>query len=166
MLLWQLFKEPKKPAVSKSNSTQNPLLVFFCQVDFIEIHAAHGYLLHAFLSPLSNTRSDENGGQPLQNRLRFPLRLIKSCREAWPEKPLFVRISATDWAEGPEKDEQGIWKQWGIDQSTIFVGKLQELGVDLIDCSSGGNWVHQKIPLKPGYQVRYPFVHWNTLTLD
>lgn len=64
-----------------------------------------------------------------------------------------MRISATDWAEGPEKDEQGIWKQWGIEQSTILVGKLKEIGVDLIDCSSGGNWVRQKITIGPGYQV-------------
>lgn len=123
--------------------------------DFIEIHAAHGYLFHSFLSPLSNTRSDENGGEPLQNRLRFPLRLLRSCREAWSEKPLFVRISASDWADGPEKDEQGVWRQWGIDQSIVLAGKLQEIGVDLIDCSSGGNWFHQKIPLKPGYQVHF-----------
>ncbi|KAF8807812.1 NADH:flavin oxidoreductase/NADH oxidase [Phlegmacium glaucopus] len=123
--------------------------------DFIEIHAAHGYLIHSFLSPLSNTRSDENGGEPLQNRLRFPLRLIRACREAWSEKPLFVRISASDWADGPEKDEQGIWKQWGIDQSTVLVGKLREVGVDLIDCSSGGNWFHQNIAVKPGYQVHF-----------
>jgi len=123
--------------------------------DFIEIHAAHGYLFHSFLSPLSNTRSDESGGPSLQNRLRFPLRLIRSCRDAWSEKPLFVRISASDWADGPERDDQGVWKQWGIEQTTVLVGKLQEIGIDLIDCSSGGNWFNQKITIKPGYQVHF-----------
>lgn len=124
-------------------------------VDFIELHGAHGYLLHAFLSPLSNVRSDDYGGQPLENRLRFVLRLVKRCRDAWPDKPLFVRISATDWHEGPEKDQHGTWLQWGIEQSTILTGRLKEIGVDLIDCSSGGNWVHQKINVKPGYQVGF-----------
>ncbi|RDB28705.1 putative NADPH dehydrogenase C23G7.10c [Hypsizygus marmoreus] len=123
--------------------------------DFIELHAAHGYLLHSFVSPLSNDRNDEFGGQLLENRLRFPLRLMKSCREAWPDKPLFVRISASDWAEGPEKDGLGVWLQWGIEQSIIFAEELQKLGVDLIDCSSGGNWVKQKIPVKHGYQVHF-----------
>ncbi|KAF8167669.1 NADH:flavin oxidoreductase/NADH oxidase [Crassisporium funariophilum] len=123
--------------------------------DFIEIHAAHGYLLHNFVSPLSNTRTDTFGGQALDNRLRFLLRLTKACRDSWVDKPLFVRISATDWAEGPEKDDQGRWLQWGIEQSTILVGKLKEIGVDLIDCSSGGNWARQKIALKPGYQVPF-----------
>jgi 2,4-dienoyl-CoA reductase-like NADH-dependent reductase (Old Yellow Enzyme family) len=122
-------------------------------VDFIELHGAHGYLLHSFLSPLSNTRNDKYGGQPLENRLRFFLRLAKVCREAWHEKPFFVRISATDWADGPEKDDKGSWKQWGIEQSKILVARLKEIGVDLIDCSSGGNWVQQKIIVKPGYQV-------------
>lgn len=123
-------------------------------VDFIEIHAAHGYLFHSFLSPLSNTRPDKFGGQSLENRLRFPLRVIKRCREAWPSKPLFVRISASDWAEGPEKGEDGTWNQWGIEQSIVLVGELKKLGVDLIDCSSGGNWFKQDIKLGPGYQVR------------
>ena len=123
-------------------------------VDFIEIHGAHGYLLHSFYSPLSNTRTDAYGGQQLANRLAFPLRLIKSCRAAWPDKPLFVRISATDWARGPEQ-EGGKWKQWGIEQSKIFVGELVKLGVDLVDCSSGGNWVKQVIDVKPGYQVHF-----------
>lgn len=73
-------------------------------------------------------------------------------REAW-DKPLFVRLSATDWAEGPEKDEEGNWKQWGIEQTTILARQLKELGIDLVDVSSGGNWVQQKIPVGPGYQV-------------
>ncbi|KAH0591005.1 hypothetical protein H2248_001116 [Termitomyces sp. 'cryptogamus'] len=122
--------------------------------DFIEIHAAHGYLLHSFVSPLSNVRDDQYGGQPLENRLRFPLRVVEACRRAW-GKPLWVRISACDWAEGPEQDESGTWKQWGIEQSKIFVGEMKKLGVDLIDASSGGNWVNQSIPLKHGYQVHF-----------
>ena len=127
--------------------------VFFL-VDFIELHGAHGYLIHEFLSPLSNIRTDEYGGQSLENRFRWVLRLVKRVREAWGEdKPLFMRLSATDWAEGPEKDEEGIWKSWGIKQSTILVGKLKELGVDLIDTSSGGNWAEQKITVGPAYQA-------------
>ncbi|PPQ63788.1 hypothetical protein CVT24_004330 [Panaeolus cyanescens] len=121
--------------------------------DFIELHAAHGYLLHEFLSPLSNQRQDMYGGS-LENRSRFLLNVSRRCREAWPDKPLFVRISATDWAEGPEQVD-GVWKQWGIEQSSVLVGRLQELGVDLIDCSSGGNWFRQKIDLVPGYQVPF-----------
>lgn len=102
---------------------------------------------------MSNNRIDSFGGLSLDNRLRYPLRLIKSCREAWPSKPLFVRISASDWAEGPEQSETGVWKQWGIEQSKVLVGKLKEIGVDLVDCSSGGNWAEQKIDIKHGYQV-------------
>ncbi|CAA7265935.1 unnamed protein product [Cyclocybe aegerita] len=122
--------------------------------DFIEIHGAHGYLFHSFLSPLSNNRADQFGGQSLENRLRFLLRVVKRCRAAC-DRPLFVRISASDWAEFPEKDESGVWKQWGIEQSSILVGKLKELGVDLVDCSSGGNWREQNIPVVPGYQVPF-----------
>ncbi|TFY70007.1 hypothetical protein EVJ58_g98 [Rhodofomes roseus] len=122
--------------------------------DFIEVHAAHGYLLHEFVSPLSNVRTDNYGGEPLENRLRFPLRLISRLRAAW-DKPLFVRVSATDWAEGPEKGEDGLWKQWGIEQTKVYVGEMQKIGVDLIDCSTGGNWVHQQIPVGPGYQVPF-----------
>ncbi|TFY83786.1 hypothetical protein EWM64_g219 [Hericium alpestre] len=122
--------------------------------DLIEIHGAHGYLLHTFLSPLSNVRADEYGGQPLENRMRYPLQIAKACRAAW-DKPLFFRISASDWAEFPEKDDNGQWKQWGIEQSKIFVGELQKIGIDLIDTSSGGLWAQQKIPLVPGYQVPF-----------
>lgn len=123
--------------------------------DFIEIHGAHGYLISSFLSPLSNTRSDSYGGQPLENRLRFPLRVIKRVREAWPNKPLFVRISGTEWAAGPEKDESGVWKSWGIEQTVILAGELKKLGVDLLHMSSGGNWAQQQIALGPGYQVSF-----------
>ncbi len=111
----------------------------------IEIHAAHGYLLHEFLSPLSNCRTDEYGGT-LENRMRFLLRVTEAVRTRWPEElPLFVRISATDWAEGG----------WDIEQSVTLCKKLRLLGVDLIDVSSGGLVPHAKIQLGPGYQVPF-----------
>jgi len=121
--------------------------------DFIEIHAAHGYLLTSFLSPITNNRTDEFGGQSLENRMRWPLRLIKRIREAWSDKPLFVRISGTEWA-GDERDEHGNWLSWGLEQSKIFTKEVQKIGVDLIDVSSGGNYPKQEIPTAPGYQVR------------
>ncbi|KAF7347671.1 Nadh:flavin oxidoreductase nadh oxidase [Mycena venus] len=128
--------------------------------DFIEVHGAHGYLIHEFVSPISNTRTDQYGGPLLENRLRFPTRLLQRICEEWKDKPLFVRISATDWAEGPEKSEDGTWLQWGIEQSTLWVGKMLSLGViDLLDVSSGGNWVKQKISpssnIGHGYQVPF-----------
>ncbi|GAC1660769.1 MAG: NADH:flavin oxidoreductase/NADH oxidase [Candidatus Acidiferrum sp.] len=110
-----------------------------------EIHAAHGYLLHEFLSPLCNTRQDEYGGS-FENRIRLLLRVTKSVREVWPERlPLFVRISATDWKEGG----------WDLDQSIELSRRLKSLGVDLIDVSSGGGVAHVKIPVAPGYQVAF-----------
>jgi 2,4-dienoyl-CoA reductase-like NADH-dependent reductase (Old Yellow Enzyme family) len=113
--------------------------------DVIEIHMAHGYLLHQFLSPLSNRREDEYGGS-LENRMRFPLRVARAVRAAWPDElPLFVRLSATDWAEGG----------WDVEQSVGLSAALRDLGVDLIDCSSGGNVAHVKIPVGPGYQVPF-----------
>jgi 2,4-dienoyl-CoA reductase-like NADH-dependent reductase (Old Yellow Enzyme family) len=121
--------------------------------DFIELHGAHGYLVSSFLSPISNTRTDEFGGQSLENRMRFPLRLIKRMREAWPDgKPFLVRISGTEWA-GDERDEQGSWLAWGLEQSKIFTREVQKIGVDLIHISSGANYAKQKIPIGPGYQV-------------
>jgi 2,4-dienoyl-CoA reductase-like NADH-dependent reductase (Old Yellow Enzyme family) len=111
----------------------------------IEIHMAHGYLLHEFLSPLSNRRQDEFGGA-LDGRARFPLQVAKAVREAWPSRlPLFVRISATDWVEGG----------WDLAQSIALARRLREVGVDLIDCSSGGNASAARIPLGPGYQVPF-----------
>jgi 2,4-dienoyl-CoA reductase-like NADH-dependent reductase (Old Yellow Enzyme family) len=111
----------------------------------IELHGAHGYLLHEFLSPLSNHRTDEYGGS-LENRMRFPLQVIRAVRNAWPaEYPLFLRISATDWVEGG----------WDIEQSIVFAREAKALGVDLIDVSSGGLAREQKIPLEPGYQVPF-----------
>ncbi|KZP31118.1 FMN-linked oxidoreductase [Athelia psychrophila] len=121
--------------------------------DFIEIHGAHGYLIHNFLSPLSNTRTDAYGGS-LENRLHFPLRLAARARAAW-SKPLFFRLSATDWAAGPERTDSAEWTQWGLEQSTILAAKLQQIGIDLVDVSSGGNWGAQQIPLAPGYQVPF-----------
>jgi 2,4-dienoyl-CoA reductase-like NADH-dependent reductase (Old Yellow Enzyme family) len=111
----------------------------------IEIHAAHGYLIHEFLSPLSNQRDDEYGGSR-ENRMRFALEVARAVREAWPaELPLFVRISATDWAEGG----------WGLDDSVVLAARLRDLGADLIDCSSGGLVPHAKIAVGPGYQVPF-----------
>jgi len=111
----------------------------------VELHMAHGYLLHEFLSPLSNARSDDYGGS-LENRMRFPLRVAQRVREAWPDDlPLFVRISASDWAEGG----------WDLPQSIEFAKCLRDLGVDLIDCSSGGAILRAKIELGPGYQVPF-----------
>jgi 2,4-dienoyl-CoA reductase-like NADH-dependent reductase (Old Yellow Enzyme family) len=112
--------------------------------------------LHSFLSPLTNTRSDRYGGQSLENRTRFPLRVVKAVRAAWAEeRPLFVRLSAMDWVAGPEKGADGEWLQWGIEQTVLLAGELKKLGVDLVDVSSGGNWAAQKIPVVPGYQVRH-----------
>jgi len=111
----------------------------------IEIHAAHGYLLHQFLSPLSNRREDLYGGS-LENRMRLTLRVAERVRGAMPaELPLFVRISATDWAEGG----------WDVEQSVELAKRLQEIGVDLIDVSSGGSVPGVRIPVGPGYQVPF-----------
>ncbi|GAB4092661.1 NADH:flavin oxidoreductase/NADH oxidase [Flaviaesturariibacter terrae] len=111
----------------------------------VEIHAAHGYLLHQFLSPLSNTRSDEYGGS-FDNRVRLLLEVTDAVRSLWPtELPLFVRISATDWTEGG----------WTVEDSIALARLLSELGVDLIDCSSGGNVPKAAIPVGPLYQVPF-----------
>lgn len=111
----------------------------------LELHAAHGYLIHEFLSPLSNQRKDSYGGS-LENRMRFALEVAKAARAEWPDTlPLFVRISATDWAPGG----------WDLEQSVALAGALQEIGVDLIDCSSGGTAYNAQIPTEPGYQVDF-----------
>ncbi len=113
--------------------------------DVIEIHAAHGYLIHEFYSPLSNQRSDEYGGG-FENRIRILLEIIEAVKETWPaDKPLFVRISATDWTEGG----------WTAEESVKLSKVLKGIGVDFIDCSTGGNVASAKIPLKPGYQVEF-----------
>lgn len=111
--------------------------------DVVELHMAHGYLMHEFLSPLSNKRQDEYGGS-LENRMRAPLELAAAVRKIW-KKPLFVRISATDWVEGG----------WDLEQSVVLCEKLKALGIDFIDVSSGGLSPHQRIKAGPGYQVPF-----------
>ena len=111
----------------------------------LEIHAAHGYLLHEFLSPLSNHRSDNYGGN-LENRMRLLLTVAERLRRIMPtELPLFVRISATDWAENG----------WNIEESIELCKRLKSLGVDLIDVSSGGTLPSARIPVGKGYQVPF-----------
>ena len=111
----------------------------------VELHFAHGYLAHEFYSPLSNMRTDRFGGS-LENRLRFALDTAKAVRQVWPERlPLFARISSTDWVEGG----------WDVAQSVELARRLHELGVDVIDCSSGGNVADAKIPMAPLYQVPF-----------
>ena len=111
----------------------------------VEIHAAHGYLLHQFMSPLSNLRTDEYGGS-FENRIRLTLEVVEAVQSEWPENlPLFVRISASDWAEGG----------WNLEESIQLSKILKEKGVDLIDVSSGGAVSHQQIPLGPNYQVPF-----------
>jgi 2,4-dienoyl-CoA reductase-like NADH-dependent reductase (Old Yellow Enzyme family) len=111
----------------------------------LEIHAAHGYLIHEFLSPLSNARRDGYGG-PFENRTRFAREIVAAVRKEWPQQlPLFIRISATDWVDGG----------WDPDQSVALAKMLKPLGVDFVDCSSGGNIADAKIPLGPGYQVPF-----------
>jgi 2,4-dienoyl-CoA reductase-like NADH-dependent reductase (Old Yellow Enzyme family) len=119
--------------------------------DVVELHAAHGYLLHTFLSPLSNDRSDQYGGS-LENRMRFPLEVVKAVREAWPAgKPLFVRVSSIDDVEGG----------WSLDDTTSFSKKLKVLEVDVVDCSSGGIMgsataaTRTLLPRVPGFQLPF-----------
>ena len=113
--------------------------------EVIELHAAHGYLVHEFLSPLSNHRTDEFGG-PLENRARLPREIVAAVRKEWPAPhPLFVRVSATDWADGG----------WDIDECVQLARWLKADGVDLIDTSSGGLVPYAKIPTGPGYQVPF-----------
>ena len=111
----------------------------------LEIHAAHGYLVHQFYSPLSNHRTDEYGGS-YENRIRLLLEITAAVQTVWPEEyPLFVRLSATDWSDGG----------WELKDTVELSRILHEMGVDLIDCSSGGNNPLAKIPLAPGYQVEF-----------
>lgn len=110
----------------------------------LELHGAHGYLLHQFLSPLSNVRDDEYGGS-LQNRARLLLRVVDAVRTAVPDATIFVRLSATDWADGG----------WDLEQTTTVTGWAAEHGADLLDISSGGLVAHQRITLGPGYQVPF-----------
>jgi 2,4-dienoyl-CoA reductase-like NADH-dependent reductase (Old Yellow Enzyme family) len=113
--------------------------------DLIELHGAHGYLLHQFMSPLSNRRTDEYGGA-LENRIRFPLEVFRAVRAAWPQqKPLGIRVSATDWVDGG----------WTLDETLVLARELKKLGCDYIDVSTGGLDPRQKIPLAPGFQVPF-----------
>jgi 2,4-dienoyl-CoA reductase-like NADH-dependent reductase (Old Yellow Enzyme family) len=111
--------------------------------EVVELHAAHGYLIHEFLSPLSNTRTDAHGGS-FDNRARLCLEVVDEIRTVWPERlPLFVRLSTTDWVDDG----------WSVDDSVALARRLKERGVDLVDCSSGGNVAKAAIPIGPGYQV-------------
>ncbi|MEN8151381.1 MAG: NADH:flavin oxidoreductase/NADH oxidase [Planctomycetota bacterium] len=113
--------------------------------EVLEIHMAHGYLLHEFLSPLVNRREDDYGGD-LENRMRFPLEVVAAVRSVWPEEfPLFVRISATDWTDDG----------WSVEDSVILARRLEGLGVDLVDCSSGGAVSCAPVPASPNYQVPF-----------
>jgi 2,4-dienoyl-CoA reductase-like NADH-dependent reductase (Old Yellow Enzyme family) len=110
-----------------------------------EVHAAHGYLLNQFLSPLTNHRTDEYGGS-FENRIRLTCEVSAAVRAVWPDEwPVFVRISATEWADGG----------WTLDDSVLLARQLASLGIDLIDSSSGGNVAHQRIEVRPGYQVPF-----------
>jgi 2,4-dienoyl-CoA reductase-like NADH-dependent reductase (Old Yellow Enzyme family) len=113
--------------------------------DWLELHGAHGYLLHEFLSPLSNTRTDEYGGS-FENRIRFTVETTRAVRAVWPEhKPLTARFSCTEWAEGG----------WTLEETVELSRRLKGEGVDLIDCSTGGNVPHARIPVGAGYQVPF-----------
>src|SRR5450755_688737 len=132
-----------------------------CGFDVIEIHAAHGYLLHEFLSPISNRRTDEYGGN-FANRIRLAIEVIDAVRREWPQElPIFVRISATDWLEDPttgkaaEGTASGDELGWTLEQSVALASELREHGVDLVDVSSGGNVATAKIPVGTGYQTAF-----------
>ncbi|PYR71237.1 MAG: oxidoreductase [Acidobacteria bacterium] len=113
--------------------------------DMIELHGAHGYLIHEFLSPLSNHRTDNYGGS-FDNRIRLCLEVVDAVREVWPERsPVWLRISSTDWVDGG----------WDVEQSVELARRVHARGVDLVDCSSGGLAMHQQITLGPGYQVPF-----------
>jgi 2,4-dienoyl-CoA reductase-like NADH-dependent reductase (Old Yellow Enzyme family) len=148
------FHSNEKPPMALDNNGIQKVISDFksatkraLQADFkvIEIHAAHGYLLHQFMSPLSNFRTDEYGGS-FENRIRLLLEVLEAVKSEWPKNlPLFVRISATDWADGG----------WNIEESIQLSQLLKENGVDLMDVSSGGLVTNQQIPLGPNYQVPF-----------
>jgi 2,4-dienoyl-CoA reductase-like NADH-dependent reductase (Old Yellow Enzyme family) len=113
--------------------------------EVIEVHMAHGYLLHEYLSPLTNRRADLWGGS-LENRLRFPLSVARAVREEWPESlPVLVRVSATDWVEGG----------WDLQQTIALARELKKIGIDMVDCSSGGTVPDAKVPASPGFQTPF-----------
>lgn len=114
-------------------------------IELIEIHMAHGYLMHSFLSPISNQRNDDYGGS-IENRMRFPIEVFEAVRAAWPEdKPLGVRISASDWVDDG----------WSIEDSVVFAAEMKKRGCDFLCASSGGVSDRQKLALGPGYQVPF-----------
>jgi 2,4-dienoyl-CoA reductase-like NADH-dependent reductase (Old Yellow Enzyme family) len=128
--------------------------------DFIEFHSAHGYLMHEWLSPLSNNRTDSYGGS-LESRMRFSMRIMEATRKAFGDLPIVLRLCATDLlhgADGPEKSDKGEYIiQRGIEQGKIYGTEAVKLGfVDFLDITTGGNWNEQKIKVASGYQV--PFV--------
>lgn len=124
------------------DATERALRIGF---DLIEFHAGHGYLLHQFLSPISNRRDDEYGGST-ENRMRFPLECFAAVRAAWPDdKPLGVRVSATDWVEGG----------WTPEETVLFARELKKLGCDFVDLTTSGLDPRQQIPIGPGYQVPF-----------
>lgn len=126
--------------IAFTQATQRALVAGF---KVIEIHSAHGYLLHEFLSPLSNQRHDQYGGN-FENRIRLLIETVEAVRKVWPENlPLFVRISATEWVDGG----------WSLEESIELALRLKKIGVDLIDASSGGNVTQARIPIGPGYQT-------------
>jgi 2,4-dienoyl-CoA reductase-like NADH-dependent reductase (Old Yellow Enzyme family) len=138
-----LAKEEIRDIVAAFGATARRALEAGFQV--LEIHAAHGYLAHEFFSPLSNFRTDEYGGS-FENRTRIGREIVAEVRQVWPEDlPLFIRISATDWKEGG----------WDLDQAVELAKQLKPLGVDLVDCSSAGLVVDQKIVAGPGFQVPF-----------
>ena len=138
-----LDKEGIRKVVSDFKAAAGRALIAGFKV--VEIHCAHGYLLHEFLSPLSNNRNDEFGGS-FENRIRLLRQVIDAVKSVWPaENPLFVRISATDWTDGG----------WTLEESINLAYILKDTGVDLIDCSSGGNVYDAKISVSPGYQVPF-----------
>jgi len=113
--------------------------------DVVEIHGAHGYLINQFLSSLSNKRTDEYGGD-FEGRIKFCVDVIKAVQQEWPEeKPLFLRLSCTEWVEGG----------WNIEDTLKLVNVVKDLGIDVIDCSTGGNSPNQQIHPHPGYQVPF-----------
>ncbi len=148
------FAEADRPPQALSISDIDDLISAFraaaqraldCGFQLVEIHGAHGYLLHQFMSPLSNLRSDRYGGS-FDNRIRLTLDVIRAVREVWPEKlPLLLRISATDWVEGG----------WDIEQSVQLSAQLKPLGVDMVDVSSGGLAAAAVINAGPGYQLAF-----------
>jgi len=140
---WALTVAEIKALVAKfADSTRRARRLGF---DAIELHGAHGYLIHEFLSPLSNRREDEYGGS-LTNRMRLPLEVFAAVRAEWPDdKPLGVRVSCTDWVDGG----------WDIEQTVAFARELKKLGCDWIEASSGGLMKSQTIPAAPGYQVPF-----------